>query len=432
MPSPAGLAERLRRPPRPHGRQLPLRALRAPTCPTSGATCPGPWCSRRRGTPRPAGCSCRTCWSCGPSRTAPGDPTTAVPPATSAATGTLLRLATCIEGHVEVVVNVVPVFEYGVQTGHVGLRRGRLRDHDGPPAGRRPGAHPDARASASARPAPAATGARRSTRARRAFVALSWSGGQPDEPGRGAGAARRHRQLLAGLALQRHLPRPPVAQLHGAQRADAQGPELRTHRRHHGGVDDLAARDARRGAQLGLPLHLDPRLVVHAALALPARVRLGGARVLRLRARGGGAREPANFEAPDHVRHRRPEGPDRDAPSTICRAGATRGRCGWATAPGTSTRTTCGGCSSTPSTSTSGRARRRSSSRSGRAWPSWSSPPSRTRATPTRASGRSGVTRSTSRPPRCCAGWPWTAVPTWPGPARTTTGPSSGARRPTS
>ena len=41
-------------------------------------------------------------------RRAPGD---------SAASGTLLRLATCIEGHVEVVVNAVPVFEYGAQTG---------------------------------------------------------------------------------------------------------------------------------------------------------------------------------------------------------------------------------------------------------------------------------------------------------------------------
>ncbi len=41
-------------------------------------------------------------------RRAPGD---------AAATGTLLRLVTCIEGHVEVVANVVPVFEYGVQTG---------------------------------------------------------------------------------------------------------------------------------------------------------------------------------------------------------------------------------------------------------------------------------------------------------------------------
>ena len=41
-------------------------------------------------------------------RRAPGD---------HAATGTLLRLATCLEGKVEVVANAVPVFEYGSQTG---------------------------------------------------------------------------------------------------------------------------------------------------------------------------------------------------------------------------------------------------------------------------------------------------------------------------
>ncbi len=41
-------------------------------------------------------------------RRAPGD---------HAATGTLLRIATCIEGRVEALVNVVPVFDYGMQTG---------------------------------------------------------------------------------------------------------------------------------------------------------------------------------------------------------------------------------------------------------------------------------------------------------------------------
>jgi GH15 family glucan-1,4-alpha-glucosidase len=38
-------------------------------------------------------------------------------PSDAAATGTLLRIATCIEGKVEVVANAVPVFEYGSQTG---------------------------------------------------------------------------------------------------------------------------------------------------------------------------------------------------------------------------------------------------------------------------------------------------------------------------
>ena len=78
-------------------------------------------------------------------------------------------------------------------------------------------------------------------------------------------------------------------------------------------ADDLAARDARRGAQLGLPLHLDPRLVLHAALAVPARIRLGSARVLRLHHRGAGRRE-RRLRAADHVRHRRSQGPDRADP----------------------------------------------------------------------------------------------------------------------
>ena len=41
-------------------------------------------------------------------RRAPGD---------AAPSGVLLRIATCIEGHVEVVTSIVPVFEYGAQTG---------------------------------------------------------------------------------------------------------------------------------------------------------------------------------------------------------------------------------------------------------------------------------------------------------------------------
>ena len=41
-------------------------------------------------------------------RRAPGD---------QAATGTLLRVARCIEGHVELLVSVVPVFEYGSAAG---------------------------------------------------------------------------------------------------------------------------------------------------------------------------------------------------------------------------------------------------------------------------------------------------------------------------
>ena len=294
MPAPAGLAQRVRRPARPHGRQLPLRAHGHPWCPHQRRYVPGTMVLETTWhTP--------TGWLLvqdllvvrardGRRR---GDPTTAGRPGDAAATG-----HPAAAGHL-----------------HRGPRRGggqrgaRLRvrdcrpgmwDYDGdgyetmtvcPPAGD-PVAHRDVdppprrRRGPLLRPLDPREGR---VGLRRALV------GRPSarRPRRGAGPARRHRVLLAGLAVQRHLPRPPLAQLHGAQRPDAQGPELRAHRRHHGGGDDLAARDARRGAQLGLPLHLDPRLLLHAALALPARVRLGGARVLRLRARGAGRARPA-------------------------------------------------------------------------------------------------------------------------------------------
>ena len=93
---------------------------------------------------------------------------------------------------------------------------------------------------------------------------------------RGLRAARVDGPPLAALARTRRLPRPPVAHAPRAQRAHAEGPHVRADRRARGGGDDVAARDAGRRAQLGLPLHLDPRLDVRAVGALHARLRLGG------------------------------------------------------------------------------------------------------------------------------------------------------------
>ena len=106
-------------------------------------------------------------------------------------------------------------------------------------------------------------------------------------------------RLLARLAEGRHLPRPPVALVPRAQRAHAQGPELRAHRGDPRGRHHVAPRDAWRRAQLGLPVHLDTRLGVHASRPLRARLRVGGVRVPRIHARG--RRRGA---APDHVRDR--------------------------------------------------------------------------------------------------------------------------------
>jgi GH15 family glucan-1,4-alpha-glucosidase len=103
-------------------------------------------------------------------RRAPGD---------TAPSGVLLRIATCIDGHVEVIANLVPVFEYGKQTGMWSY------DGDGyetmtvsPPAG-------DPSLTLRASFGLGSAGARcygRSTLAKgeSAFVALSWSGRHPD------------------------------------------------------------------------------------------------------------------------------------------------------------------------------------------------------------------------------------------------------------
>ena len=65
---------------------------------------------------------------------------------------------------------------------------------------------------------------------------------------------------LAALARPRHVPRPSLARAPRAQRPHAEGPHLRADRRAARRAHDLAARDARGRAELGLPVHLDPGL----------------------------------------------------------------------------------------------------------------------------------------------------------------------------
>ena len=109
--------------------------------------------------------------------------------------------------------------------------------------------------------------------------------------------------------------------------------------------------DARRRAQLGLPLQLDPRLHVHALGPLHPRLRLGGERLLllRRRRRGGGRGGP-----PDHVRDRGRE-EARGAGARPPPATRARGRCGSATARTTRSSTTSGAPCSTPCTCTRSR-----------------------------------------------------------------------------
>ena len=179
--------------------------------------------------------------------------------------------------------------------------------------------------------------------------------------------------------------------------------------------DHVAARDAGRRAQLGLPLHLDPRLDVRPVGAVHARLRLGGQRLLLLHRRRGRARR----RAADHVRRRRRarrstrttldhlhgyDGarPVRDRQRRLQPAPARRvgrgARLGLPPHTSPATASTSGS-----GRSSSARSRRRSS----------------TGASPTAASGRCAASRSTSRRPRSCAGSPPTAAPGWPGSATT-------------
>ncbi len=107
-----------------------------------------------------------------------------------------------------------------------------------------------------------------------------WRRGRRRSPGRRrAGASRWSRSLVTLKALT-----------------------YSRHRRHRRRADHVAARAARRRAQLGLPLLLAPRRDLHAARAHGRRLRRRGARLARLAAARGRGRpgRPA-----DHVRPRR-------------------------------------------------------------------------------------------------------------------------------
>ncbi len=208
-------------------------------------------------------------------------------PADFGAVGALVRIATCISGRVEAVVNCAPLFNYGAVGGTWnykgdGYDAMTIAPHEG-----------DLQLKVSGTIPLGVMGARcygRTTLAegQSAFVALSWGGDHvPATPGRGLQRAEHHGRFLARLAELGQDPGPSVEALPGPQRPDPERAQLRPHRRDHGRLDDLAAGNARRGAELGLPVHLDQGLGVHAPFPVPAGFRLGSARVLGIRRRRG-------------------------------------------------------------------------------------------------------------------------------------------------
>ena len=116
-------------------------------------------------------------------------------------------------------------------------------------------------------------------------------------------ADRRHQSVLAQLAVAGAHPRPRVGPPDPALRARDQGNDLHADGRDDRRVDDLAARNPGRRAQLGLSIHLDAGRHVHAAGAALPQPRLGGGRVHAVRRR---PRAEQRRCAADHVRHRRP------------------------------------------------------------------------------------------------------------------------------
>ena len=191
-------------------------------------------------------------------------------PADFGAVGALVRIATCISGRVEAVVNCGPQFNYGTAGGTWsyqgdGYDAMTIAPHEGDLqlelAGNIPLGVLGARC----------YGRTTLTQGQSAYVVLSWGDGErPGQPGRGLQRPEHHRRFLAQLAELGQGPRPSVEALPGPQRADAEGAQLRPDRRDHGGVDDVAAGNAGRGPELGLPVHLDQGLGVHAPLAVPA------------------------------------------------------------------------------------------------------------------------------------------------------------------
>ena len=144
----------------------------------------------------------------------------------------------------------------------------------------------------------------------RAYCALSWAEelAVPQDVEDAESRLAATTRFWRALAREGAHPRSSLARPDPALRARDQGAHLHAHRSDGGGPDDFPAGDPGRRAQLGLPVHLDPRHHLHPPGPPLAQPRLGSRRVHAVRRRRGADR--GRFAA-DHVRDRRPARPDR-------------------------------------------------------------------------------------------------------------------------
>ena len=211
------------------------------------------------------------------------------PPADEDAEHVLVRTAECIDGQVEMELVCEPVFDYGEIPATWTMVDGAGHTADANGAGVTVRLHTDMSIGIEGgrvQGSPHAAG-------RRPGLLLVVVGRRPGGTGRrrrGDEEGRRHGCVLAGLARHGPDPGPSLAQRDPTLGTGHQGAHLHADGRDRRRADHVVAGDARRRAELGLPLQLDARLHVHAAGAALAEPRLGGRRVHAVRRRPRGQR----------------------------------------------------------------------------------------------------------------------------------------------
>ena len=206
----------------------------------------------------------------------------------------LLRMVRCVNGEVQLTLDCEPVFDYGRHLGRWEYTEAGYHQGDCRPTGPHVCDSPVLTLTSDINigfEGPRAVGRTLIKEGETRFCALSWGGREPPRTYEEA-----YRRLVWTAHHWQHwlargrFPDHPVALVPRAIRADAEGADVRADGRRRRRSDDVPAGDARRRAELGLPLLLDPRLDVRAVGPLHARLRLGGARLPLLRGRDGGRR----------------------------------------------------------------------------------------------------------------------------------------------